>query len=273
MSDPSYDSTFYDYLDSDRSCSRDIPFLQKLQTNVVRTCGINPSQDHSGCMTELANAGIYVLIDLMTPGFTLSTTNPVWNDVLYDHYTSVVDAMHSYSNLLGFVIGDDVANGIGTNASGSYVKAAVRDVKAHIRRKNYRTIPVGYVGSSYLRWSAVSTEGTVSDYLNCGNQSETIDFWGLNMLPYGNISEYANNIPSNYSVPIFMASYGWLSFFNGSVAIDRKGVFPYRPFSDISILFGAMSSIWSGGLIYQFMGQLGSKGYGKHPRLSIVAIS
>lgn len=213
-------------------------------------------------MTELANAGIYVLIDLMTPGFTLSTTNPVWNDVLYDHYTSVVDAMHSYSNLLGFVIGDDAANGIGTNASGPYVKAAVRDVKAHIRRKNYRTIPVGYISSIYLHWPAVSTKGTVSDYLNCGNQSETVDFWGFNMFP-----------TSKYSVPIFMASYGWSSFPNGSVAFDRIRVFPYRPFSDISILFGAMSSIWSGGLIYQFMGKLGSRGYGKHTRLSFVAIS
>lgn len=220
-------------------------------------------------MTELANAGIYVLIDLMTPGFTLSTTNPVWNDVLYNHYTSVVDGMHSYSNLLGFGIRDDVANGIGANASGPYVKAAVRDVKAHIRRKNYRTIPVGYVSSR----PALSTKGTVSDYLICGNQSETIDFWGLNMIPYGNISNYANKIPSNYSVPIFMASYGWLSFYNGSTAFNRKGEFLVRPFSDISILFGAMSSIWSGGLIYQFMGRLGSRGYGKHPRLSFVAIS
>ncbi len=74
---PNYDPFFYDVLVGDRICSRDIPFLQRLQTNAIRTYGIDPSQDHSGCMNELANAGIYVLADLVTPGLTISTTNPV----------------------------------------------------------------------------------------------------------------------------------------------------------------------------------------------------
>lgn len=248
----------YHYLDDDHSCSRDIPFLQKLRTNVVRTCCIDPSHNHSGCMNELANAGIYVLIDLMAPGFTISTTNPVWNGVLYDQYTSVVDAMHSYSNLLGFVIADGVAFDTGSNASAPYVKAAVRDVKAHIRRKNYRPIPVGYVG--YV----------VSSYLNCGNQSDSIDFWGVTMpINFPMSDNDARFLPFNYSVPMFIAAYGWLP----STVDLTKAVFVSHPFSDIPILFGAMSSVWSGGLIYQFMGGLGSEGYGKHTRLFIVAIS
>lgn len=46
--------------------------MLKLQTNVVRTYGIDPSRNHSECMTELANAGVYVLADLVAPGYTAS---------------------------------------------------------------------------------------------------------------------------------------------------------------------------------------------------------
>lgn len=276
MEPAGFNSPNYDYLVSDRSCSRDIPFLQQLQTNVVRTYGIDPSGDHSGCMTALGDAGMYVLADLMTPGLTITTTNPVWNDVLYDYYTSVIDAMHSYSNMLGFVIGDDVVTDISTNASGPYLKAAVRDMKAYIRQKNYRPIPVGYVGSLYQRQRLpeMSTGSAISSYLNCGNQSDTIDFLGVNLANYESISDSLLCkdirdkylcIPANYSVPTFIASYGWLSAFNGSGASDGNSSQRGRPFSNISILFGEMSSIWSGGLIYQFIGQLGVNGYGKLP--------
>lgn len=268
-----------DYLIADRICSRDIPFLQRLQINVVRTYGIDPLGDHSGCMTELGNAGIYVLADLVTRGLTISTTNPVWNDVLYDHYASVVDAMHNYSNLLGFIVGDDVVAGIRTNESGPYVKAAVRDMKAHIQQKNYRPIPVGYVGSLYpVTYSWPGTEyptiDTIPSYLNCGNKSDAIDFWGVHLIsdPQINISSAIDfedrshnaSLLTHFSVPVFMASYGWLTDNN----ITAKPMASQRTFSDISILFGErMSSYWSGGLIYQYMGQYGTDGFGKCPYL------
>ncbi len=169
--------------------------------------------------------------------------------------------MHSYPNLLGFIVGEDVVAIIRTDASRPYVKAAIRDTKAYIRQKNYRPIPVGYISSIYSRVGF--TEETIFSYFDCGNQSDAVDFLGVNWPTSQNFtSPYfdATSLLSNYSVPVFMASYGWSSD-NGL----GSGLVPsHRNFAQIQTLFSeAMSSVWSGGLIYQFMGQHGTDGYGK----------
>ena len=245
-------------------CVRCVSLLQRLQTNVIRTYPIDPSKDHSLCMNSLGNAGIYVFVDLVTPGFGISIVNPVWNDGLYSRYASVIDAMHGYPNLLGFIIGDNVVTGIGHQLfdTGPFVKAAVRDMKAYMRQKNYRAIPVGYIdstyGSAYKNAAPSLANDTVSNYLNCDRQDETVDFWGLSMLnrsgPRQNLSDYMNSPNNrilslaNYSVPVFIASYG------GKLRDWER----FRNDSEILFLYGErMSQTWSGGLIYEFMGDYG----------------
>lgn len=242
------------------ACARDIPYLQDLQTNVIRTYGIDPSRSHSACMALLANAGIFVITDLVAPGYTISNVNPVWNSVLYDRYAAVIDAMHNYTNLLGFIVGDDVVNGIGTNDSGPYVKAAVRDMKAYLRQKDYRSIPVGYV-NSVLQGTAVAQISTsakdIWEYLNCGDNGDSIDFWGANIVDWCKGSTYTDSGYANatselsaYSVPVFLAAYGC------SIPFQRD-------FSEISAIYGQqMSPIWSGGIIYEYFSQ-SNPGYGK----------
>lgn len=252
---------YVDPLADPAACTRDIPYLQDLQTNVVRTYGIDPSHNHSGCMTLFANAGIYVIADLVAPGYTIGNVNPVWNNVLYNRYTSVIDTMHNYTNLLGFVVGDDVVKGIGRNESGPYVKAAVRDMKAYIRQKNYRSIPVGYV-NSVLQGTAVAQVSTAAkdiwQYLNCGDKSDSIDFWGANIVDWCKGSTYtdsgyanATSELSTYSVPVFLAAYGC------SIPFQRD-------FSEIVAIYSQqMSPVWSGGIIYEYFSQ-SNPGYGKH---------
>ena len=256
----SINDLYVDALADAASCTRDLPYMQKLQTNVVRLYGIDPSLNHTECMTLLANAGIYVLVDLVAPGYTISTTNPVWNDVLYNRYASVIDAMQNYTNMLGFIVGDDVASGVGSKDSGPYIKAAVRDMKAYIREKNYRSIPVGYVNSVLQGSNAQASDASMSiwNYLNCGDQNDAIDFWGANIVAWCKDSTFTdsgyNDVTTklkNYSIPTFLAAYGC------SIPLQRD-------FSEIHLLYSfLMTPTWTGGIIYEYFGQL-EPGYGKY---------
>ena len=262
----------YDPLTS-KSCSRDVPYLKDLHANVVRTYYIDTSKDHSSCTALFAQAGIYVMVDLMAPGYILNTVNPVWNNVLFKQYTSVIDTMHNYTNLLGFILGDDVVSGISQNDSGPYLKAAVRDMKAYIRQKSYRPIPVGSVNSVnnneravYISDDQVSQGSlTFSDYLNCGDKNDdNIDFWGANIRDWCSdtgrnnytLSSYANatSALSAYLIPGFLAAYGCLEFV-------------YMDFSEIDVIYGQlMSPVWSGGIFYQYFSfnATDHSEYGKH---------
>ncbi|KAI9716662.1 MAG: hypothetical protein M1812_005200 [Candelaria pacifica] len=244
----SISTTYVDALTDASACQRDVPYLNQLQVNVVRSYGIDPSKDHSNCLQVFADAGIYVLADLPTPGYTISNTNPQWNDVLYKRYTAVIDALEKYDNVLGFIVGEDVFKGPGSPSdSSSYVKAAVRDMKAYIREKNYRAIPVGYA----------NTNAAGYNYLDCGNPAEDIDFLGANMRNWCGDNDYGSSGWENvtkslhdYSVPAFLAEYGC------STPSQRN-------FTEIGLLYGyPMNGFWSGGLIYEYFDKDDQSGYG-----------
>ncbi|KAG7007173.1 1,3-beta-glucanosyltransferase gel3 [Physcia stellaris] len=255
----SADNLYVDPLTDGSACVRDIPYLQKLRINVVRSYGIDPGRDHSSCMNDLANAGIYVLADLPAPGLTISDKNPVWNDALYDRYTQVIDAMHNFTNLFGFIIGDNVIQGISQDDAGPYVKAAVRDMKAYIKQKDYRMIPIGYVNDLLVGNGAVidPVSKNTWEYLNCGNANETIDFFGGNAVSFCKDSSFqtsgyknATEELSNYSIPTFLASYGCGQRVN-------------RDFDEIQVIYSTkMTSVWSGGIIYEYFQQDPEPGYG-----------
>jgi 1,3-beta-glucanosyltransferase GAS1 len=44
----------------------DAALMKTLGTNVIRVYHVDPTQDHSGCMSAFAEAGIYLLVDLDT---------------------------------------------------------------------------------------------------------------------------------------------------------------------------------------------------------------
>ncbi|KAI4096097.1 MAG: hypothetical protein L6R37_006991 [Teloschistes peruensis] len=260
----SADNIYVDPLSDASACQRDIPYFQRLNVNLVRSYGIDNTKNHDDCMNLLAKAGIYALIDLPAPGLTIASLNPTWNDVLYDRFTSVIDVMHTYPNLLGFVVGDNVIAGVGETNSGPYVKAAVRDMKAYIRQKEYRPIPVGYV-NDVLQGNAAAIDPQSKDtweYLNCGGIDDRIDFFGANMVSFCKGSTYTdsgyNNATqslSDYSLPIFLAAYGC------SQALSRD-------FSEIKVIYGQrMSPTWSGGIIYEYFYQ------GPEPAYGLVSVS
>jgi hypothetical protein len=216
--------------------------MQALGLNTIRTYAIDPTQDHSSCMEALQNAGIYVISDLSAPGASINRDTPAWNDDLYAHYTAVIDSLQQYTNVLGFFAGNEVSNNATNTDASAFVKAAVRDMKAYIKQKGYRTIGVGYATND-----DATIRTNLANYFDCGTSDESIDFWGYNIYSWCGKSSYVQsgyNLRteefSTYNVPAFFAEYGC------------NTVQP-RTFTEVLALYGdQMTPVWSGGIVYEW---------------------
>ncbi|KAJ5583765.1 hypothetical protein N7535_002385 [Penicillium sp. DV-2018c] len=239
----STDSNSYkDPLADAEACARDVPILQELRTNVIRTYAINATADHSACMKLLQDAGIYVISDLSEPKLSINRDDPLWNTELFQRYTDVVDELAQYSNVIGFFAGNEVSNNVATSDASAFVKAAVRDTKRHIKKKGYRPMGVGYATADVS-----SIRANMADYFDCEDTDEAIDFWGYNIYSWCGSSTYTKSRYkdrteefANYSVPVFFAEYGC------------NEVQP-RTFTDVKALYSdPMAEVWSGGIVYMY---------------------
>nr|P56092.1 RecName: Full=Protein EPD1; AltName: Full=Essential for pseudohyphal development 1; Flags: Precursor [Candida maltosa]BAA21103.1 EPD1 [Candida maltosa] len=236
-------STFVDPLADADNCKRDIPYLEQVDTNVIRVYALDVTQDHTECMQMLQDAGIYIIADLSQPDESINRNDPQWNLDLFERYTSVVDKFHNYTNVLGFFAGNEVTNNVSNTDASAFVKAAIRDTKAYIKAKGYRTIPVGYSANddSDIRVS-------LARYFACGDEDESADFFGMNMYEWCGSSSFkasgyesATDDYKNLGIPIFFSEYGC------------NEVTP-RKFQEVGTLFGSdMTDVWSGGIVYMYL--------------------
>ncbi|CAM9021247.1 unnamed protein product [Wickerhamomyces anomalus] len=234
--------SFVDPLADADACKRDIPYLSAVNTNTIRVYALNESQDHTSCMQQLANAGIYVIADLSEPSLSINRDSPAWDVQLYNRYTKIVDEFHNYTNVLGFFAGNEVTNDNTNTDASAFVKAAVRDTKAYIKQQGYRSIPVGYSSND-----DADTRIQIADYFACGDDDEKADFYGINMYEWcGNStfskSGYADRTADfkNLTIPIFFSEYGC------------NEVKP-REFTEVAALYGSdMTDVWSGGIVYMY---------------------
>ncbi|KAL3485026.1 Glucanosyltransferase-domain-containing protein [Aspergillus germanicus] len=236
-------TSYKDPLADSTSCTRDVPILQSLNTNTIRVYAVDPTADHSTCMSLLADAGIYVIADLSDPTESIDRDDPRWETALYTRYTNVIDSLANYTNTLGFFAGNEVSNTVDTTDASAFVKAAVRDMKAYIKAKSYRS----GLGVGYATNDDKDIRVNMADYFNCEEEDEGIDFWGYNVYSWCGDSSYkASGYEDrteefrNYSVPVFFAEYGC------------NDVQP-RTFTEIETLFGdEMAEVWSGGIVYMY---------------------
>ncbi|RKP09375.1 Glucanosyltransferase-domain-containing protein, partial [Thamnocephalis sphaerospora] len=244
---------FVDPLANEAGCRRDIPLMKELGINTLRVYQVDNKANHDTCMRLLADAGIYLLLDLPTPQFSIDRSNPTYDVTIMQHYRATADAFVGYDNMLGFIAGNEVTNDVKTTAASTFVKAALRDIKRHVRGKgpDGRSIPVGYASND-----DPETRIELMRYFNCGDASERADFYGVNLYEWCGdratfeTSGYKDRRKefSGYSVPIFLTEFGC------------NAVMP-RSFGEVSAIFGSqMSDVLSGAIAYEFTNE--ENGYG-----------
>ncbi|OAA45455.1 beta-1,3-glucanosyltransferase [Metarhizium rileyi] len=237
---------YIDPLADEEVCKRDVPLLQELGTNVIRTYAIDPKADHKACMQLLQDAGIYVVSDLSEPDLSINRDNAQWNTALFARYTAVIDELAQYSNVIGFFGGNEVSNAKNNTGASAFVKAAVRDTKTYIKnnKKITRWLGVGYAANDDK-----DIRAEMAAYFNCNNVDEAIDFWGYNIYSWCGQSSmqksgYDQQVKffAEYSVPVFFAEYGC-----------NAGGVEKRTFDETTALYSdAMTGTFSGGIVFKY---------------------
>ncbi|RPA97917.1 hypothetical protein L873DRAFT_1689282 [Choiromyces venosus 120613-1] len=231
--------------DSDK-CARDIFVFQKLGINTIRVYSVDPTQDHNECMTMLAAAGIYLVLDVNTPlaNQHLNNAEPwtTYTPMYLEHVFGVMEVFSGYDNTLAFLAGNEVIfDPTSAKTSPNYVKAVVRDMKGYITNHIHRQIPVGYSNADDLRFRTA-----LAAYLECGDTGY-IDFWGVNSYQWCGQNTFEGSgydklvaDYKDYSLPIFFTEYGC------------NEVRP-RIWQEVGALYSEkMTGVFSGGLVYEF---------------------
>lgn len=239
-------SKLFDPLADTDVCKRDIKYFKELGINTIRVYSIDNTADHDECMEELADAGIYLILDTNIPKASIARddgANCSYNTMYLEEVFATVNLMSKYNNTLGFFAANEVINDDESTPAARQVKAVVRDIKTYQRANNLRLIPVGYSAADVS-----SNRLQSAHYFNCGdNELARVDMFGYNDYSWCGSSSFTTSgydqkvkQYSNYSVPLFLSEYGC------------NKVSP-RKFSEVQAIYSdKMSSVFSGGLVYEY---------------------
>ncbi|KAK7514326.1 Glucanosyltransferase-domain-containing protein [Phyllosticta citriasiana] len=240
---PGGSSNLDDPLANPENCRRDVKYFKELGINVVRIYTVDNSKTHDECMNELADAGIYLALDVNTPKYSINRAEPKesYNDVYLQNVFATIDAFANYTNTLLFFSGNEVINDEKSTGAAPYVKAVTRDMKQYIGSMGYRPIPVGYSAAD-----VESNRYETATYMNCGTDDERSDFFAFNDYSWCNPSSFTQSgwdakvkQYADYSIPLFLSEYGC-----------NKGT---RTFEEVKSLYGTdMIGVYSGGLVYEW---------------------
>ncbi|EME87820.1 glycoside hydrolase family 72 protein [Pseudocercospora fijiensis CIRAD86] len=248
---PGGSSKAVDPIADSATCQRDIAEFKKLGINTVRVYTVDNTANHDTCMSALADAGIYLALDVNSPKYSLNRANPApsYNDVYLQSLFATIDAFAKYDNTLLFFSGNEVINSDNTTACAPYIKAVTRDMKQYIGSMGYRAIPVGYSAAD-----VESNRFEMASYMNCGTNDQRSDFFAFNDYSWCDPSSYQQSgwdqkvkQYADYSIPLFLSEYG---------CITNK-----RQFQEVASLYGQqMTPVYSGGLVYEYSEE--GNGYG-----------
>ncbi len=127
-----------------KQCARDAALMKTLGANAIRVYHVDAKADHSGCMEEFANVGIYAMIDLDTFNSYILPNNPWWNQTQFDLYSAVMDAFAKYENTMAFFVGNEIIAQANQSNVAPYIKAAARDMKSYRASTGDRPITVRF---------------------------------------------------------------------------------------------------------------------------------
>lgn len=202
-------------------------------------------------MQQLADAGIYLVLDVNTPLYSLSRTSPgeSYNPTYLQSIFATIDAFAGYNNTLLFFSGNEVINAPDTTNTAPYIKAVTRDMKQYIGERGYRSIPVGYSAADVSQ-----NQYLMAQYMDCGEEQTRSDFYAINNYEWCDPSSFTTSgwdvlveQYKNYSLPLFMSEYGCIT--------------NARTFQETGALYQPdMTGVCSGGLAYQY--SQSANGYG-----------
>ncbi|KAJ5195746.1 Glycoside hydrolase superfamily [Penicillium cf. viridicatum] len=240
---PGGSSKLHDSIADADSCKRDIKTFKELGLNTIRVYHVDNSKDHDECMKALAEAGIYLVLDVNTPKYSINRADPdpSYNDVYLQYIFATVEMFAKYDNTLAFFSGNEVINDGPTSASAPYIKAATRDLRTYLRSRNLRHVPVGYSATD------VDTNRLeMAEYMNCGTDDERSDFFAFNDYSWCDPSSFTTSgwdqkvkNFTGYGIPLFISEYGC----NTNT----------RKFEEVSALYSTdMTAVYSGGIVYEY---------------------
>ncbi|KAJ5683498.1 CAZyme family GH72 [Penicillium macrosclerotiorum] len=240
---PGGSSKLADPIADKEGCMRDIKKFKDLGLNTIRVYSVDNSQDHDDCMNALAEAGIYLVLDVNTPKYSINRADPEisYNDVYLEYIFGTVEKFAKYSNTLAFFSGNEVINDGPSSKAAPYVKAVTRDLRSYLKSNGHRQIPVGYSAAD------IDTNRLeMAEYMNCGTDDERSDFFAFNDYSWCDpssftISGWDQKVKNftGYGLPLFLSEYGC----NTNT----------RKFEEVSALYSTkMTGVYSGGLVYEY---------------------
>ncbi|KAL6950977.1 hypothetical protein ACO0QE_000262 [Hanseniaspora vineae] len=243
-------NTKHDPLSDPETCTRDIGLFNDLGINTVRVYSVNPDLDHDVCMTLLAQAGIYLVLDVNTPleGQHLNRYEPwtTYTPSYLEHVFKVVKKFSHYNNTLAFFAGNEVINDEqSAENSPVFVKQLINDIHLFMDKQCPRSVPVGYSAADDLNYRV-----SLSRYLECDDPQfpqGSVDFYGVNTYQWCGDQDFESSAYdklvsdyADYTKPVFFSEFGC------------NKVTP-RKFQEIEALYSdKMFNTFAGGLVYEF---------------------
>ncbi|KAM4057581.1 glucanosyltransferase domain-containing protein [Hirsutella rhossiliensis] len=241
---PGGSSADTDPLADKATCTRDIAKFKELGVNTIRVYAVDNSAKHDDCMKALEDAGIYLVLDVNTPKYSInrSKPGPSYNTNYLQSIFATVEMFAQYPNTLAFFSGNEVINDQkDTDLSAPYVKAVTRDMKNYMNSRGLRRVPVGYSAAD-----VASNRLQTANYMNCGTDDMRSDFFAFNDYSWCNsdfkTSGWDQKVKtfSTYGLPIFLSEWGCIK--------NRP-----RKFEEIAAMMSSeMTSVYSGGLMYEY---------------------
>ncbi|KAL0079233.1 carbohydrate-binding module family 43 protein [Phycomyces blakesleeanus] len=223
------------------ACRRDSALMAHLGLNVIRVYEVDPANNHDECMKSFADAGIYILLDIATPKFSVNRARPEYDVRLLQAYRATIDAFGDYNNIFAFLAGNEVTNDKTNTLASAYVKAGVRDIKRYLRDTR-RYIPVGYANND-----DGDIRDAIRDYFSCGDPDDQVDFFGVNLYEWCGKSTFEKSGYADrtrefdkFNKPVFLTEYGC-------------NLVSPREFGEVEAIYSpAMTGVWSGGVVYEW---------------------
>ena len=237
-----------------KTCERDASLLTGLGVNVLQVSYYDSTQSHAPCLDAFAAAGIYIFVRLDLGSYFENHDGIRWSERVFSRLSGAIDSLANHTNVLALSVGRYPNNQ--PLPSIHIIRAAIRDLKRHVRDKGLREMPIGYTASPYSAIRKdVALENQFRNVLDLMGCSETrADFVALAMGP-----EVKNNCTStetidflarvvaSSSIPVFATDTGCMLNKNLTSAISNS--FDDRQYGYISRIFSAEIALAFNGVV------------------------